>query len=128
MDVLPIVDSWIVGGDFNNVETFEDWCATSPPALPRTARSERDAWDLFLFALAGVDAWYVSCGSQAKQFAVFLGLSPSAGFAAKKIGSLLCWPLGYILWWVGFYLAEHDFVRSCACIAMSRAQILLCTS
>ena len=60
MDVLPIVDSWIVGGDFNNVETFEDWCAGSPPALPRIARSERDAWDHFLFALEGVDAWHVS--------------------------------------------------------------------
>ena len=56
VDVLPIVDSWIVGGDFNNVETFEDWCAASPPALPRIARSERDAWDLFLFALVGADA------------------------------------------------------------------------
>ena len=30
VDVLPIVDLWIVGGDFNNVETFEDWCAVSP--------------------------------------------------------------------------------------------------
>ena len=57
MDVLPIVNSLIVGGDFNNVETFEDWCAASPPALPRIAHSERDAWDLFLFALVGVDAW-----------------------------------------------------------------------
>ena len=60
MDVLPIVDSWIVGGDFNNVDTYEDWCAASSPALPRIARSERDAWDLFLFALAGADAWHVS--------------------------------------------------------------------
>ena len=60
VDVFATVDSWIVGGDFNNVETFEDWRADSPPALPRIARSERDAWDHFLFALEGADAWHVS--------------------------------------------------------------------
>ncbi|MCO5614063.1 hypothetical protein L7F22_068344 [Adiantum nelumboides] len=52
--VLPPVDSWIVGGDFNNVETFQDWQAAQPPPLPHIARCERDAWDKFLFALAGV--------------------------------------------------------------------------
>ncbi|MCO5599241.1 hypothetical protein L7F22_053342 [Adiantum nelumboides] len=56
--VLPTVDSWIVGGDFNNVETFEDWQAVQPPALPHIVRCERDAWDRFLFALAGVDVWH----------------------------------------------------------------------
>ncbi|MCO5596351.1 hypothetical protein L7F22_050412 [Adiantum nelumboides] len=35
--VLPPVDSWIVGGDFNNVETFEVWRATQPLALPHIA-------------------------------------------------------------------------------------------
>ncbi|MCO5602873.1 hypothetical protein L7F22_057012 [Adiantum nelumboides] len=35
VDALPFVDSWIVGGDFNNVETFEDW---QPPAFPHIAR------------------------------------------------------------------------------------------
>ncbi|MCO5561324.1 hypothetical protein L7F22_014945 [Adiantum nelumboides] len=33
IDVLPSVDSWIVRGDFNNVETFEDCRAAQPPAL-----------------------------------------------------------------------------------------------
>ncbi|MCO5569045.1 hypothetical protein L7F22_022751 [Adiantum nelumboides] len=47
--VLPPVDSWIVGGDFNNVETFEDWRAAQPPTLPHIARCERDAWD-FVYA------------------------------------------------------------------------------
>ncbi|MCO5554186.1 hypothetical protein L7F22_007712 [Adiantum nelumboides] len=58
VDVLPSVDSWNVGGDFNNVETFEDWRAAQPPALPHIARCKRDAWERFLFALAGVDAWH----------------------------------------------------------------------
>ncbi|MCO5573007.1 hypothetical protein L7F22_026771 [Adiantum nelumboides] len=58
VDVLPSVDSWLVGGDFNNVEIFEDWRVDQPPALPLIARCERDAWDKFLFALAGVDAWH----------------------------------------------------------------------
>ncbi|MCO5595316.1 hypothetical protein L7F22_049357 [Adiantum nelumboides] len=57
-DVLPSVDSWIVGGDFNNLETFEDWRADQPPALLHIARCGRDAWDRFLFAIAGMDAWY----------------------------------------------------------------------
>ncbi|MCO5568073.1 hypothetical protein L7F22_021768 [Adiantum nelumboides] len=57
VDVLPSVDSWIVGGDFNNVDTFEDWRAARPPTLPHIAGCERDAWDRFVFALAGV---YVS--------------------------------------------------------------------
>ncbi|MCO5570854.1 hypothetical protein L7F22_024582 [Adiantum nelumboides] len=39
VDVLPSVDSWIVGGDFNNVETFEDWRAAQLLALPHIARS-----------------------------------------------------------------------------------------
>ena len=60
VDVLPIVDSWIAGGDFNNVKTFEDWRVNSPLALLRIARSERDAWDHFLFALEGAHAWHVS--------------------------------------------------------------------
>ena len=31
-DVLPSVDSWIIGGDFNNVEAFEDWRAEISPS------------------------------------------------------------------------------------------------
>ncbi|MCO5550433.1 hypothetical protein L7F22_003919 [Adiantum nelumboides] len=45
-------------GDFNNVETFEDWQAAQPLALPHIARCEQDAWDRFLFALAGADVWH----------------------------------------------------------------------
>ncbi|MCO5605533.1 hypothetical protein L7F22_059716 [Adiantum nelumboides] len=41
VDVLPSVVSWIVGGDFNNVETFEDWRAAQRPAVPYVARCER---------------------------------------------------------------------------------------
>ncbi|MCO5564334.1 hypothetical protein L7F22_017994 [Adiantum nelumboides] len=58
VDVLPSVDSWIVGGDFNNVETFEDCGAAQPPTLPHIARCERDSWDRLLFALARVDVWH----------------------------------------------------------------------
>ncbi|MCO5577002.1 hypothetical protein L7F22_030823 [Adiantum nelumboides] len=38
VDVLPSVDSWIVGGDFNNVETFEVSRAAQTRALPHIAR------------------------------------------------------------------------------------------
>ncbi|MCO5587797.1 hypothetical protein L7F22_041749 [Adiantum nelumboides] len=32
-DVLPIVDTWIIGGDFNNIESDSDWCAETRPVL-----------------------------------------------------------------------------------------------
>ncbi|MCO5602511.1 hypothetical protein L7F22_056644 [Adiantum nelumboides] len=30
-DALPIVDTWIIGGDFNNIESDSDWCAETRP-------------------------------------------------------------------------------------------------
>ncbi|MCO5602254.1 hypothetical protein L7F22_056383 [Adiantum nelumboides] len=38
VDALSSVDSWIVGGDFNIVETFVDWRAAQPRVLPHIAR------------------------------------------------------------------------------------------
>jgi len=53
------VDSWIVGGDFNNVESLADVRASTPPILTSIASAERNAWDAFLFSLRISDAWYV---------------------------------------------------------------------
>ena len=47
MDVLPPMDSWIVGGDFNNLESPLDYRADIPPHLPEIAPVEIDAWDSF---------------------------------------------------------------------------------
>ncbi|MCO5558947.1 hypothetical protein L7F22_012538 [Adiantum nelumboides] len=58
-DQIVDVDSWIVGGDFNNLGTFEVWRAVQSPTLPHIARCKRDAQDRFLFAIAGVDAWHI---------------------------------------------------------------------
>ncbi|MCO5615129.1 hypothetical protein L7F22_069418 [Adiantum nelumboides] len=32
-DALPIVDTWIVGGGFNNIESDSDWCSETRPVL-----------------------------------------------------------------------------------------------
>lgn len=47
MDVLLVLDSWIVGGDCNNLETPSKFRVDIPPYLS----VETDAWDGFLFAL-----------------------------------------------------------------------------
>ena len=56
VDVLPVVDSWIVGGDFNNLESPSDYRVDTPPHLSEIATAEIDAWDNFLFALRLSDA------------------------------------------------------------------------
>ena len=58
VDVLPPMDSWIVGGDFNNLESPLDYRADIPPHLPEIAPVEIDAWDSFLFFLRVTDAWH----------------------------------------------------------------------
>ena len=104
VDVLPIVDSWIVGGDFNNVQTFEDWCAASPLALPRIARSEQDAWDLFFFALAGADAWHVSSLARRPNSLQFSrGFHCSRVYCRKDwIASMLAIGLSLVVGWFLF--------------------------
>lgn len=59
MDVLPIVDSWIVGGDLNNIESIADVRAITSPHLTSIAPVERDSWDGFLFSLRVSDAWHM---------------------------------------------------------------------
>ncbi|MCO5580734.1 hypothetical protein L7F22_034604 [Adiantum nelumboides] len=89
--IVPSVDSWIVGGDFNNVETFDNWRAAQPPALPHIARCERrDAWDRFLFALAGMDAWHTATLAQSSQSATAVTAENGhAGLLIDKVwGSL----------------------------------------
>ena len=61
IDVLPSVDSWIVGGDFNNVECIDDLRISvgQQPRVTSIAPSERDDWDGFLFSLSVMDAWHL---------------------------------------------------------------------
>lgn len=59
VDVLQVVDFWIVGGDLNNIESIDDVRAIIPPHLSSIAPVERDAWDEFLFSLRVSDArWH----------------------------------------------------------------------
>ncbi|MCO5563388.1 hypothetical protein L7F22_017029 [Adiantum nelumboides] len=45
-DALPIVDTWIVGGDFNNIESDSDWCSETTPVLSSISPHEQEEWDL----------------------------------------------------------------------------------
>ncbi|MCO5605299.1 hypothetical protein L7F22_059481 [Adiantum nelumboides] len=85
VDVLPSVDSWIVGGDFNNVETFEDCRAAQPPSLPHIVKCERDAWDRFLFALAGVDAWHTPFAHAVSSLHFSWGFHRQGGLLLKHL-------------------------------------------
>lgn len=55
--VLPMVDSWVVEGDFNNIESTQDYQAEVPLVLTSIASSEQDAWERFLLCICAVDAW-----------------------------------------------------------------------
>ena len=48
LDVLPDVDHWVVGGDFNNIESHDDWRAAIPLVLSSISRLEQQAWNEFI--------------------------------------------------------------------------------
>ncbi|MCO5568576.1 hypothetical protein L7F22_022275 [Adiantum nelumboides] len=50
IDALPNVDTWIVGGDFNNIESDSDWCSDTRPVLSSISPHEQEEWDRFLLA------------------------------------------------------------------------------
>ncbi|MCO5587913.1 hypothetical protein L7F22_041865 [Adiantum nelumboides] len=58
-DALPIVDTWIIGGDFN-IELDFDWCAETRPILSSISPHELQEWDRFLMATHSADAWHIS--------------------------------------------------------------------
>ncbi|MCO5591743.1 hypothetical protein L7F22_045735 [Adiantum nelumboides] len=58
-DALPIVDTWIVGGDFNNIESDSEWCSETRPVLSSISPHEQEEWDRFLLATHTPDAWHV---------------------------------------------------------------------
>lgn len=50
------MDSWIVRGNFNNLETHKDQQGRGPK-FKGIAHGEEIAWELFLFAIRGRDSW-----------------------------------------------------------------------
>ncbi|MCO5590348.1 hypothetical protein L7F22_044317 [Adiantum nelumboides] len=118
VDVLASVDSWIVGGDFNNVETFEDWRAAQPPALLHIARCEKDAWDRFLFALAGVDAWHTPIAHAVSALHFSWGFHRRGGLLLKRldrfyVGHFAAESGGAISVLPGTSLSDHAPVSLC---------------
>ena len=57
LDVLPDVEHWVVGGDFNNIESHDDRRAAIARVLSSISRLEQQAWDHFIFGLHVTDAW-----------------------------------------------------------------------
>jgi exonuclease III len=51
---LPQADSWVVGGDFNMVESETDRSSNTPKKL---SREEREAWDRLVMRLGIEDVW-----------------------------------------------------------------------
>ena len=50
------MDSWIVGGDFNNLEAIEDQQGRGLDFVG-IAHAEQSEWESFLFAVGGRDSW-----------------------------------------------------------------------
>ena len=50
------MDSWIVGGDFNNIEALEDQ-QRQVPDFAGIALAEQSEWESFLFVVGGRDSW-----------------------------------------------------------------------
>ncbi|MCO5602827.1 hypothetical protein L7F22_056966 [Adiantum nelumboides] len=72
-DALPIVDTWIVGGDFNNIESDSDWCSDIRLVLSSISSHEQEEWDRFLLATHTADAWHVLLLASIEDLSVFLG-------------------------------------------------------
>ncbi|MCO5614189.1 hypothetical protein L7F22_068470 [Adiantum nelumboides] len=72
-DFLPIVDTWIVGGDFNNIESDSDWCSENRSVLSSISLQEQEEWDRFFLAshtyltIFGVSSW-ARCDTRAAVF------------------------------------------------------------
>ncbi|MCO5584027.1 hypothetical protein L7F22_037947 [Adiantum nelumboides] len=58
-DTLPIVNTWIIGGDFNNLESDSDRCVETRPILSSISPHEQDEWDRFRLATHTADAWHI---------------------------------------------------------------------
>ena len=52
----PVMDSWIVEGDFNNLETLEDQQGRGPKFIGISC-VEQTTWETFLFTIGGRDSW-----------------------------------------------------------------------
>ena len=55
---FPSMDTWIVGGDFNNVELPSDVEVEGIPRVSSIAPCERENWNRFLLAIHGSNAWH----------------------------------------------------------------------
>ena len=51
------MDSWIVGGHYNNLETLEDQQGRGSE-FKGIARGEEASWELFLLAIGSRDNWW----------------------------------------------------------------------
>ena len=113
VDVLPVVDSWIVGGDFNNLESPSDYRADTPPHLPDIAPAEIDAWDSFLFALRLSDAWHEHSFTHTEGSLHFSwGFRRQAGRLLERldrfyIGAWAAGIGGSMMIWPGTALSDH---------------------
>lgn len=112
--VLSSVDSWVVGGDFNNIESAQDYQAEVPPVLTSIASTEQDAWERFLLCIRAVDAWYTpSFAHLPSSLAFSWGLRRQQGRLLERldrfyVGDWASFMGGSICIWPGTSMSDHS--------------------
>ncbi|MCO5612034.1 hypothetical protein L7F22_066296 [Adiantum nelumboides] len=111
-DALPVVDTWILGGDFNNIESDSDWCSDTRPVLSSISPHEQEEWDRFLLATHTSDAWHVPSFGRCRG-----SLSFSWGFRGQVmllerldrlyVGAWAASRGGWARIWAGTVLSDH---------------------
>lgn len=116
--LLPLassVDSWVVGGDFNNIESALDFQAEVPPILTSIAPSEQDAWERFLLAIHASDAWHILAFAHHQPCSLTFswGLRRQQGRLLERLDRLYVgdWAArlgGSICIWPGTSMSDHS--------------------
>ncbi|MCO5596732.1 hypothetical protein L7F22_050800 [Adiantum nelumboides] len=111
-DEFPIVDTWIIGGDFNNIESDTDCCAQTRPVLSSISPHEQEEWDRSLLATHTADAWLTPSFGQRRG-----SLSYSWGFRGQLrllerldrfyVGAWAAARGGLTAIWAGMVLSDH---------------------
>ena len=112
--LLASVDSWVVGGDFNNIESPQDFQAEVAPVLTSIAPSEQDAWDRFLLCIRAEDVWCMpSFAHQPCSLGFSWGLRRQQGRLLERldrfyVGSWASHLGGSICIWPGTSMSDHS--------------------
>lgn len=84
------MDSWIIGGDFNNLETLEDQQGRGID-FEGIAHGEQSTWESFLFAIGDRDSQREPLLGDGQAALISHGVFETRGWQAyKEIGQISC--------------------------------------